>query len=56
MGDRPLEVAEDWINVDCANPRCPNMVWVPPSQLNPPPSIVNVCSAECAMALTTALG
>jgi hypothetical protein len=47
--ERPAEVPEDWVLVDCQNhPGCPYTVWVP-SDL--PPYVLKVHSAECAMAV-----
>jgi hypothetical protein len=50
---RPAEVPDDWVLVDCENEGCPQTVWVPPdwkdAALETP--VKAVCSTECALVL-----
>jgi hypothetical protein len=40
---------EGWVETDCANPRCPRMVWTPPidDEVDGVP-VMRVCSPACA--------
>lgn len=56
--ERPINVPLDWIEVDCANDKCPYTVWVPPDldeAAGPETRLMNVCSAECAMVVTKSI-
>jgi hypothetical protein len=51
--ERPAEVPEDWVLVDCQNPQCPQTVWVPPDWMDVSLAtpVKAVCSSECALVL-----
>lgn len=56
--ERPEGVPEDYVLVDCDNPKCDYTVWIPPDigvEVDGTP-LVRVCSAECARAILESLG